>query len=418
MKKMLACTGFILFLCITTVLVGNSSSGETSAYGGATITIDNPRSGERIPIGGEYTIRWIHPAYCGNRVDIFAVRERTRQEVEIARNVSANTGVNSYRWNIRMPVYIDILGNFKIKVVSNGGCWANSNTFELVRPGTPVSSEGSDFYIDTVTFEDGRELNHGYNFGTGGDARGTFNVLVKWNRMPPPSQGSHYIECKSTLTRETIGGTNIPRRFSYRNAASDTGNISVNVPFTIPANRILAMKRDRFIPIDFRLIISNDSCDHNGRNNLKQVNMRALNIPVDNNLVIEIETGSVSCKYKKKSVGKNGLYFYDISFRVRVRNMSRNAAGGPMPALSNVKARWELQLNKVTGWDNYARHLDFTIKSVTNTWITTRVSGETATPPNWWRDVRLAVWIDPDREISDPDRDNNRANYVFRVPGR
>jgi hypothetical protein len=100
-----------------------------------------PVKGDRVYLGEETVIRWKSPAlnsmfHCGNQVDIYAVRNTVDKGILIARNLENNPGENTYRWHVRTPVFLDVLGNYRIKIVSQRDCKALSGLFEIVRRGS------------------------------------------------------------------------------------------------------------------------------------------------------------------------------------------------------------------------------------------------------------------------------------------
>jgi hypothetical protein len=371
------------------------------------IRINLPARGQQFALGNRVVVEWLMPEadICGERVSLYAKRVSTGEEYRIAENPSCQPGKNTYDWYVSTPFYYEITGDYRLKIVSNTGCQKESEVFQILRR-DDMTASGCDYSIDSVVFSDGRSLDQGLGIAPGQELRDTFLVSVKWNRSRPPQRGSHRVEVSSVLTKETVHTSNQPAQFSYEDANASTGIIRINVPFAIPANKVLAMKRGRFIPLKCSLIINPASCDTLSHNNSRDMNMRVIDTVPSGDLVIEIVPNSL--KVARYNVGKTNV---DFEVQVRVRNLSRNDAGGPPSPLKDVKCSWRIDIPQKGHYSN-----DFTLPTVGSSWVVYKLETGMNIDRNWWIPLNFTVTVDKDKQFLDPNRSNNTASQEFTVP--
>jgi hypothetical protein len=208
------------------------------------------------------------------------------------------------------------------------------------------------------------------------------------------------------LTNETVHTSNQPAQFSFEDANASTGLIRINVPFVIPADKVLAMKRGRFIPLKFRLIINPASCDTMSQNNSRDINMRVIDTVPSADLTIEIVANSLK-------VGRYTTNKFNVDFEVQVRvhNLSRNEAGGPPAPLKDVKCSWTIDNRQKGYWRGY-----FTLPAVGSNWVVYKMKTGMGIPRNWWAPMDFSITVDKDNQFLDPNRSNNVATIEFHIP--
>lgn len=384
----------------------------------AGIQIHLPAASQKFALGNPVLIEWTMPeaSECGDRVSIYAKRMATGDEYAIAENYSCRPNArNTYSWTGSTPFYYDIRGDYRIKIRSSRGCTRESETFQLLSRDeyNAATAVGSDFSIESVTFSDGRSLNSGMGFAPGVNLTNTFSVTIKWNRSRPPRKGNHMVAALSVLTNEPIQTSNNPASFSYDDANASSGIIRINVPFNIPAGKVLSMKRGRFIPILFKLKINPAGCDAIPRNNNKEFKMRVTEGVRSADFVVEIMSDTIRTSVKKRPFRK-GFDWGIVSFNIRYKNIGRTDAGGPAADINNVQLKYKWKPLGV-GRFNAGMFTDetITVPVVSSRWNVKKVHKKFSMRSNIWADFRLETWIDPNKQFIDPDRDNNYAEDTF-----
>ncbi len=118
-----------------------------SSPGSGSLRVDAPRAGERFSVGNRVEIRWTSPAPsasgCGNTVRISAVRQGDGRETTIAGYRDNNAGANTYSWYIQPPVFVDLLGNYRIRISGGTNCMAESEVFTLAK-GSQLITDGEE----------------------------------------------------------------------------------------------------------------------------------------------------------------------------------------------------------------------------------------------------------------------------------
>jgi hypothetical protein len=182
--------------------------------------------------------------------------------------------------------------------------------------------------------------------------------------------------------------------------------ITYNESFYIPSDKILSMKRGRFIPLLFKLAMNPSSCDAVAHNNNKEFNMRVLENAPSADFIVEILPNTL--KLERKNINKERVKF---EIQVRIRNLSTSATGGPPAVINDVWCHWELRTTgRVDGWDQ------FKVARVTSNWSTFTISKTVDVPRNAWRPRTFKITVDRSGKFFDPNRDNNIASLEFRVP--
>jgi len=394
------------------------SFGEPS---GSCLTITKPAAGDRLAIGRTNEICWTVPEWatelCGNEVRISAVRQENGEEMEIAGHRSSASGSNSYNWFSIPTVYEDRLGEYQIRLISNTGKEALSGVFTLAAPGD-IPAASCDFAIDSATLSSGESLDHGISFVKGADLNLTLTVNVRWNRIPAftrdPARGSHRLEIYSVLAKELVSAGNNPANF-FEGSADNSGMIRINVPIVLAADKVPDMIRDRFIPLEVRLIPSPSSHDADRFNNMREFKLRILNAPErPPDIVVEIDRSSL------RAIRQHGLSkdFDQLSFyaRFRVKNLARTEVGGPAKPIANVPFRFRI---RDASEDPTQGHRE--------TWVMAEVradrwteavidhTGKNTIPwrGNSWGAKIFGVNVDPDNTLKEKNRDNNYAEIEF-----
>jgi hypothetical protein len=375
------------------------------------IQIRLPSLNQKFALGSPVVIEWDMPsvAVCGSKVNMFAKRISTGEEDRIIDNRSCVRGRNTIDWLINTPSYYSKTGDYRIKIVSETGCTEESETFQILSQDDydAATTVGSDFNIDTVIFSNGQDLNQGIGINPDTDIRNTFTVNIKWNKSLPAHGGSHSIEVLSVRTSEAIHTSNSPAHFSYEDANASTGIIRVNVPFTIPADKVYAMKRGRFIPLKFKLNLNPPSCDKVARNNTKQFRMRILeNVPSAD---FEVEMVPNTLKVERDKFQKTSV---DFEFMVRVRNLSTNDAGGPPAPINNVVCYYRISYPG-GGWPGENQ----TLATITHNWLYHKIRCNSwHVDKNFWHPMTFTFSVDRGKQFLDPNRRNNTVTLEFHVP--
>jgi hypothetical protein len=274
-----------------------------------------------------------------------------------------------------------------------------------------------DYGIESVTFSDGTSLDRGISLPAGPTVRGTFRARIRWNGIRVPAEYSpgttfwYEIKLYNTATGEHIIDYDAGR-FEYTARAS----FDVDVPFEFQKDDIPRMSRDRFMPLEFRLVKYGESVDANPFNNTLTASMRILNA-VENNMEIDL-TGSLSLTRRTSSAPTNR---YEFTQRFRVRNLSRSEVGG-LPSPVNVSVKGCMYRRDAgESWES-AHSLGcktITVNIVGSDWIS-RDFTDTFTESRPW-DIpdgtrfRLVLEVDPNNALIDTDRTNNARNYTFRI---
>lgn len=413
----------IFYMLISLAFISNSGADELLKGNRVKLTVSSPSTGDLFTLGDRVTIRWNLPigAPCGNRVSFFAKRRSNGDEYPIREEYSCRPGLNTFTWIISPSFYSDRTGDYTIRIVTANGCNRESSVFRICTRDEfeRLNSTGRcDFSIESVTFSDGRSLhNHGVNFQEGTDITNTFQVNILWNKNEPRSIGHHRIRVKSVMTNENIHQANNPASFSFAEANPRTGMIRILVPFNIAHGKVPSMSRGRFIPLEFSIVLDPATNDSMAVNNKKEYRMRILDSPAKTDFTVNIVPGSIRAWVTNKPFDRAFVYG-NVSFTVRYKNMARNEAGGPVNEINNVKLRYEWK-PQGAGLFNAGMLEDktITLPAVSSEWKEKKIQKlEFSMRANTWADFRLRVWIDPNREYIDINRNNNyiETHFNFR----
>ncbi len=398
--------------------VVSRTDGRTKGPGGSSsaITILRPGAGETLNIGNTYDIHWTMPDpmsafVCGNSAALRLVRVSDNREWVINSRLETTPGLNTSSWAFNYP---DLgLGRFRIKVVSDAGCTGQSGVFNLT---------GCDYALESVRFRDGRPLDTGISADTGRYVTGAFSVAVRWNgvRLPssfaPGTPWGNNLRVRSTITGNYINDPHSGVNFTYESAGAG-GLITVHLPFRFERDAIAHMATSgRRIPLEFSFHPTGASVDMNEANNTLRAEMRIIGT-VKNNM----EIGAVLSDFNlSRRPSTTPLTDYRFTQRFRIKNLSRDEAGGP-PAPKNVTVRWEIQYIQpgISEWV-MIQGGNMTVSNVGGSeWKHATCSGSFphSLPGDIPEGRRFRLWLhaDPRNELIDPDRGNNEAGVNFRI---
>ena len=252
------------------------------------IQVQTPRTGTLAVVvpSVETDITWTMPGEmslftCSNRVDIYAVKQADGQETRIRRNVETDEGENTIRWQ---PEAGMAPGRYHIRVLAENGCQGESGIFRI---------DACDYAIESVVLHGGGSLEAGIDVREHSTVSGTFDVRVRWNGIPVPSNLPPGTSWDNRLTvLSALTGANITHpaegaSFTYRDRPADDGILLVRVPFSFPRDDIPTMRRGRHLPLEFRLRPFGASIDSDPTNNTFNGELRVLGA-TDNDLRIGI----------------------------------------------------------------------------------------------------------------------------------
>lgn len=391
---------------------------------GDLIEVAAPVASQRVQLGTQTDIRWRRYAQaegdpdCGREVDLYAVRLATNESHAIAERRQSPIGTNSYGWNVSTTFYYDIRGDYRIDVVSTSApaepkCRAQSAAFRILSSDEMAETSGeSDYDIDYVQFADGRSLDRGVDFDADG-IRTTVEVGVRWNREgATPSGASNTVEIRSDVTGDLISQRTNPEDYDHSDADA-SGLVRVSVPITIEAGRVLAMKRDRFIPLRVQLRFSDGSVDAFGHNNREVARMRVLDTPP----IYDLEIVGLSGFSMEETARSRRLNYarHSFSLTVQVRNLSRNDAGGALPDLTGAQGHWGVGSNPPH--EKFSRVVSpgpvFELSTIPGGGASssTEFPGRIHHPQNWWTSSWIEVRIEPPEGVIDPNPDNNTMRF-------
>jgi len=349
---------------------------------------------------------------CSNRVNIYAVRQADGQETRIRRDVDTDEGENTIRWQPEVGM---APGRYRIRVVAEDGCQGESGIFRI---------DACDYAIESVAIHGGGSLEAGIDVREHSTVSGTFDVRVRWNGIPVPSNlppGTSWDNRLTVLSTPTGANITHPAEgaaFTYRDRPADDGILLVRVPFSFPRDDIPAMRRGRHLPLEFRLQPFGASIDSDPSNNTFNGALRVLGA-TDNDLRIGIYLSDFNLTRRSRAAWSAPVWHCTFSQEVNLTNLSVTDAGGPAGTLTTVPCRWEMQYrNDGSGDFSTFESGSFTMENVLGgAWVAKNIEGHFQVNPDITdRTYRLMVIADPDQTLLDPNRGNNRATVPFRLP--
>jgi hypothetical protein len=389
------------------------------------IEIIAPVGNDQVIWGGSTQIRWTMPegddAYsCGDRVQIYAVREGRNQRILLTANW-AEPGDNTWTWVID-PETIHP-GRYQILIESSEGCTIRGAVFEVT---------GCDYAIKSVTFLNGRSLGTGIDARDGSIISGTFRVRVQWNRIELPSTFApgtawgNLLTVRSTLTNDIINIPMAGTNFDYTTATITGGivtqsYINVDVPFEFARDNIARMMTDsRNIPLEFSFIPTGASVDIDGSNNRLEADMKVTFAKiVDLQIMFYLDDFNLS--KDRHWPGTAPIYDYHFTqSRIRVHNAATTIMGTAPADLLNVPVAWYIEWKPDGGNWSPAPIAQgrFEYDIVSADWTDPlNLSGSFSTvidDPN--RTYRLRMVIDPDNEYIDSNRSDNQFSNTIGNP--
>ncbi len=406
---------------------------------GGQIQVYAPTADQAVPLGTHVEIRWGRflavegESSCGDRVDLYAVRLETNESFPIAEHRENDVGSHRYRWLVMTPTFHDIRGDYRVDLVSasapaDPACRAQSAPFRIVSAHEMSSATvGSDFGLGSVSFMHGRPLDAGIAFDPDG-IETTLHVGVFWNgESHSPATEPCTVRVFSDVTGDRLSQRSTPSGFSHDDAhlVRDMGPdgeeegmhgiIEVAVAIAIDAEQLMAMRRDRFIPLRVQLFTP-EGVDAHAHNNTKVVNMRILDAPVPSDLELTGFSG-FTMELEDRDRDQRRTRF---TLGVQARNLSRDEAGGAtLPDVSGARATWEV--GSPTPDESFrgggsTKADGFALSPIPGSagGSTTTFEGVLLHPPNWWG-AWIEVTIHPPEGVIDPDLSNNTARYELPV---
>jgi len=381
------------------------------------IQVQTPHAGDLVVPDVETEIAWSMPGdmslfTCSNRVNLYAVCQDDGREIMIRSGFDCDEGENSIRWQ---PPAGMTPGRYRIRVVAEDGCHGESGIFRI---------DACDYAIEFVAIHGGSSLEAGIDVREHSTVSGTFDVRVRWNRIPVPANLPPGTSWDNRLTvRSGLTGANITHRaegtsFTYRDRPTDDGILLVQVPFSFPRDDIPTMRRGRHLPLEFRLQPFGASIDSDPTNNTFNGELRVLGA-TDNDLRIGIYPSDFNLTRRSLAAWSAPVWHCTFTQEVNLTNLSVTDAGGPAGTLTTVPCRWEMQYrNDGSGDFRTFESGSFTMENVLGgAWVAKNIEGHFQVNPDITdRTYRLMVIADPDQTLLDPNRSNNRATVPFRLP--
>ncbi len=402
---------------------GESDVFEVAANSGA-IAFRAPSEGEMHHPGEDMLVRYQLP----HRVEAGTIRFELMQGTtpvsyqtqEYLPGSPADHSPPVHTIHLRVPHGL-ASGNYRISA-THPKARGNSPVFAIgpIPDGSGWTTVDCDYGIRSVTFSNGSSLDTGFTPGSGATAHGIFRLNIHWNGVPIPSTyppGTEFVyqlHVYSKITGERLCSYGAAH-FHY----TTQENFTMDLPFYFAKDSIPRLSRGRVIPLEFRLEKISPAIDVDSSNNNLSADMRMLNA-LENNMEIEISSGDFSLSRRPHA---GPLDEYHFSQRFRVRNLSRNEAGGP-PAPMTVTVKGCLDSREAgESWrtDGYCINGSKTV-SVANVgadWVSGTLT-HTAYQPSprdipYNRRYRLKLEADPDRELIDTNRHNNIGQIIFRI---
>jgi hypothetical protein len=381
------------------------------------ISVLSPSAGEILAGGNTVDVVWTMPGpesivSCSSRVDVEAVRVTDGGRRRIAYGIDSVVGENTLRWTLQDE---EILGTYRIRVTSTSGCVGEGERFEIA---------ACDYAIESVSIRGVGSLERGLDIGSGSMVRGSFDVRIRWNGIPVPSNlppgtfWNNRLQVRATRGDLHISDPVSGASFTYMDSGSRAaGTFTVSLPFAIEKDSIPSLKVGRHIPLEFSLRSFGASIDSVADNNTFRADMRVTGAS-ENDLHMA-PSGSISITRRSRFPGSAPVWRCHFEQTVELTNQSRTDAGGPASTLASVPCRWEIQYRNDggTSFSTFASG-DFTMERVPGgEWILRRVSGDFRVNYNFndSRSYRLRVTADPEHTLMDPDRRNNTASRTFRM---
>jgi hypothetical protein len=275
-----------------------------------------------------------------------------------------------------------------------------------------------DYGLHLVRFSGGGTLEDGLALPSGGTVSGSFLLFVRWNGIvvpaeyPPGTEFNYQITVRSKNTGMLLcsgdGAT-----FSY-----DPADIlHVHLPFSFDKDEIPSMSRGRFVPLEFTLEPLGESIDAQPDNNTLEADMRVLGA-TENDMEISLAHEDMELRRTPRA---GPLDDYRLSQQFRVRNLSRNEAGGP-PTLRDVTIRYCLDVRDEG--EHYASTCaegagTFTMEDVGEEWRTmSHTHTFTERSPDdipAGREYQFSLEVDPHDALIDTNRFNNIGKVRFTI---
>lgn len=382
---------FEVVSCVQTPLI--DPDVEVTPVGRLRVTA--PRGGENWSAYNEYHIEWESPAtsICGTRVDVKAVACKGGAERLIAAGVLNREGRNYYLWNIGASSFDP--GQYNIRLVGSSGCVGTSSTFHV---------SACDYGIEGVTLMSGRPLGDGVTWEPGSSLEVSLMARVSWNRVLLPVGTIRNV---NAIVRLRDGSERLVETAPIGRGGFQDGVYSVPMLLNIPMADV-AVPMNMRIPIRFQIRCD---LDRVGFNDEWSGELRLLgHEPTD--LTVRLDGASLHLTRLYDALPTPTHRF---SISVYAQNLTPNAAGGAPPPVPRVKCRWRME-ERETGGDWHGCGSDsFYFTSVPYR-SELRMTAQYGVNLDEGKDYALVFEIDPDGELNDPQRGNNRASVRFHLP--
>ncbi len=359
------------------------------------IRITIPAGRENWSAYGAYHIEWESPASsaCGTRVDLYAVAFKGGAERLIASNVLNRQGRNYHDWNIGASVFHP--GQYKIRLVSSADCTANSPFFHI---------DACDYGIGGVTLASGRPLSDGVTWQPGSNLEVSLTASVNWNRVLLPVGTIRNV---NAIVRLRDGSDRMVETAPIGGGGFRDGVYSVPMLLNIPMADV-AVPMNMRLPIRFQIRCD---LDRVGFNDEWSGELRLLgHEPTD--LTVRLDGASLHLTRLYDALPTPSHRF---SITAYAQNLTPNAAGGAPPPVPRAQCRWRMEEREASGEWHGCGSGSFAIDSVPFG-SEVRWTSQHAVNLDEGKDYALVFEIDPDGELNDPRRSNNRATVRFHLP--
>ena len=359
------------------------------------IRVTIPSGRENWSAYNAYHIEWESPAtsVCGTRVDIHAVAFKGGSEHLIARNVRNREGRNYYDWDIGASVFHP--GQYSIRLVSSSGSIATSSFFHI---------EACDYGIEAVTLASGRPLSDGVTWQPGSNLDVSLSARVSWNRVLLPVGTIRNV---NAIVRLRDGSDRVVETAPIGRGDFRDGVYSVPMLLKIPMADVSVPMNMR-IPIRFQIRCD---LDRVGYNNERSGELRLLgHEPTD--LTVRLDGSSLHLTRIYDALPTPSHRF---SITAYAQNLTPNAAGGAPPPVPRAQCRWRMEEREASGEWHGCGSGTFSIDSVPYG-SEVRWTSLHGVNLDEGKDYALVFEIDPDGELNDPQRSNNRATVRFHLP--
>jgi hypothetical protein len=381
---------------------------------GQTITVTSPEAGDTWYKGATYTITWTRSGTMAAHVNI---RLRDEAGTDWAHSIADNVS-NNGSFSFTVPPTIPD-GGYRVRIATvDRNVSGRSEVFRIrsakTLPPREVSRLAADYGIENisirslVTGKPSAKIGGSYYFHYSGDLTpGTASVRVRWNRSAPPAGCRVRVELEQEYLsggRSVLGPFDVP-------AFDDRGNADVSFPFTIRAGE----RFESQVMMRARLLFSGGSgCDSDHRNNTFNAAMTLREHVGTIDLALHLKDADFKLTRVLIFVSAGSVKDYYFKHVARVKNF------GSAYSLRNVKVQYEVfygYLDRPEIRRLITRRF-FTFDLVGRDWALEPFSNH----DDFGGDMRVpiacdvlyfVVEVDPDHELADSNRTNNRQ--IFRI---